>query len=154
WAGDWRSSPFGTESSEDSFVGWVESSRPTWSPNEFLGRGGSRRLDPPYGLSRLRGQVAGRNILVICLESAGAQYLRQYGAAEDPMPHLTALAPQSLLFENAYTAYPETIRSFFAVQCATWPALDTGPEDYERLAAPGIAQVLLNAGYRAGLFHS
>src|SRR5258708_31797093 len=70
------------------------------------------------------------------------------------MPHLTALARQSLLFENAYTAYPETIRSFFAVQCATWPALDTRPDDYERVAAPGMAQLLADAGYRTGLFHS
>jgi hypothetical protein len=121
-AGDWRSSPFGTEHGEE--------------------------------LALLRGQAAGRNVVVIHLESTGARYLHPYGAAQDPMPHLTALARQSLLFENAYTAYPETIRSFFAVQCATWPALDTSPEDYERAAAPGLAQVLTKAGYRTGLFHS
>jgi hypothetical protein len=105
-------------------------------------------------LSWLSGQAAGRNVLVIHLESTGAQYLRPYGAGDDPMPHLTALAHESLLFENAYTTYPETIRSFFAVQCATWPALDTHPEDYERVATPGIAQILADAGYRTGLFHS
>jgi arylsulfatase A-like enzyme len=121
-AGDWSSSPFGSEYGED--------------------------------LSRFRGQASGRNVVVIHLESTGAQYLRPYGASEDPMPHLTALARQSLLFENAYTAYPETIRSFFAVQCATWPALDTRPDDYERVAAPGMAQLLADAGYRTGLFHS
>ena len=86
-AGDWRSSPLGSEHGED--------------------------------LSRFRGQAAGRNVVVIHLESTGAQYLHPYGASEDPMPRLTALAREGLLFENAYTAYPETIRSFFAVQCAT-----------------------------------
>src|SRR5439155_390550 len=88
------------------------------------------------------------------LESTGAQYLGPYGAGEDPMPHLSALAGQSLLFENAYTAYPETIRSFFAVHCAPLPALDNRPEDYERVPAPGIAKILADAGYRTGLFHS
>jgi phosphoglycerol transferase MdoB-like AlkP superfamily enzyme len=121
-AGDWRSSPFGSERGDD--------------------------------LSWLSRQAAGRNVLVIHLESTGAQYLRPYGAIQDPMPHLSVLARQSLLFENAYTTYPETIRSFFAVQCATWPALDTRPEDYQRLSAPGIAQVLADGGYRTGLFHS
>jgi hypothetical protein len=105
-------------------------------------------------LSGLRGAAAGRNVIVIHLESTGAQYLPSYGAAEDPMPNLSALARQGIVFENAYSAYPETIRSFFAVQCSTFPALDTGPEDYEGVQTPGIAQVLANAGYRTGLFHS
>jgi arylsulfatase A-like enzyme len=98
--------------------------------------------------------VAGRNVVVIHLESTAAQYLRPYGAAEDPMPHLTELSRAGIIFENAYTAYPETIRSFFAVQCSTNPALDTKPEDYEHVPAPGLAQVLAGAGYRTGLFHS
>jgi glucan phosphoethanolaminetransferase (alkaline phosphatase superfamily) len=105
-------------------------------------------------LSWLSRRAAGRNVIAIHLESTGAQYLRPYGAAEDPMPNLTTLARQGILFENAYTAYPETIRSFFAVQCSTFPALDTQPEDYEHVQAPGLAQVLANEGYRTGLFHS
>jgi phosphoglycerol transferase MdoB-like AlkP superfamily enzyme len=121
-AGDWRTSPFGSEPGED------------WS-----------------SLSR---QAAGRNVIVIHLESTGAQYLRPYGAVLDPMPHLTALARQGILFENAYTAYPETIRSFFAVQCSTFPALDTQPEDYAHVKTPGLAQLLAHARYRTGLFHS
>ncbi len=105
-------------------------------------------------LSWLRGRAEGRNVVVIHLESTAAQYLRSYGAAEDPMPHLTALAGAGIIFENAYTTYPETIRSFFAVQCSTFPALDTKPENYEHVPAPGLAQILAGAGYRTGLFHS
>jgi phosphoglycerol transferase MdoB-like AlkP superfamily enzyme len=70
------------------------------------------------------------------------------------MPCLTRLAQDALLFENAYSAYPETIKSFFAVQCAAWPALDTTPEVYERVPSPGLAAVLTERGYRTGLFHS
>jgi arylsulfatase A-like enzyme len=106
------------------------------------------------GLSEYRGAAAGRNVVVIHLESTGARYLRPYGASEDPMPNLTALSRQALLFENAYTAYPETIKSFFAVQCSLYPALDTTAADYEPSRTPALASVLANAGYRAGLFHS
>ncbi len=105
-------------------------------------------------LTRYRGTARGRHVVVIHLESTAAQYLGAYGAAEDPMPYLTDLAREAILFENAYTVYPETIKSFFAVQCSTYPALDTPPEAYERVSTPGLAAVLAGRGYRTGLFHS
>jgi hypothetical protein len=109
---------------------------------------------PGEDLSRLRGRAAGHNVVVVHLESTGARYLMPYGAAEDPMPHVTALCRRSLLFENAYTTYPETIRSFFATQCAVFPALDTRAEDYEPVHSPALADLLAARGYRTGLFHS
>jgi glucan phosphoethanolaminetransferase (alkaline phosphatase superfamily) len=124
-----------------------------------LDAGGDWRLSP-FGnpraedLTRYRGAAAGRNIVVIHLESTGAGYLRPYGAAEDPMPNLTRLARRAVLFENAYTAYPETIKSFFAVQCALYPAMDAPPEAYGRDFGPSMAAVLAGQGYRTGLFHS
>jgi hypothetical protein len=105
-------------------------------------------------LTCYRGRAAGRNVVVIHLESTGARYLRSYGAAEDPMPHLTALCQQAIRFDKAYTTYPETIRSFFAAHCATFPALDSAAEAYERVQSPALAQLLADAGYRTGLFHS
>ena len=131
------------------------------------------RLSPfgnPRGedLSRYRGAARDRNVVIIHLESTGARYLRPYGAAEDPMPNLTRLAEHAILFEHAYTTYPETIKSFFAVQCSLHPAMDTPPETYGRdfgprsqaslprrlRPAPGLATVLRDRGYRTGLFHS
>jgi hypothetical protein len=108
---------------------------------------------PGDDLSYLRGKAAGRNVVVVHLESTGARYLKPYGAAEDPMPGLTALGRRSLLFENAYTTYPETIRSFFATQCAVSPALDARAEAYEPAHSPALAGVLAAHGYRTGLFH-
>jgi hypothetical protein len=108
---------------------------------------------PGEDLSRLRGRAAGRNVVVVHLESTGAGYLKPYGAADDPMPRLTELSRRALLFENAYTTYPETIRSFFATQCAVWPALDTPAEAYEPAHTPALAGVLAEHGYRTGLFH-
>jgi hypothetical protein len=124
-----------------------------------LDAAGEWRLSPfgnPSGedLTRYRGAARGRNVVLIHLESTGARYLRPYGAAEDPMPNLTRLAGQALRFEHAYTVYPETIKSFFAVQCSLHPALDTPPETYGRDFGPALATVLRGHGYRTGLFHS
>jgi hypothetical protein len=105
-------------------------------------------------LRHFRGLAAGRNVVLIHLESTGARYLRPYGAAEDPMPNLSALCNHGILFENAYTTYPETIKSFFAVHCATFPALDTQSESYRYVRPPSLADGLSASGYRCGLFHS
>ncbi len=120
---------------------------------------GDWRLSPfgnPRGedLTRLRGAARGRNVVIVHLESTGARFLRPYGAADDPMPNLTALAREAVLFENACTTYPETIKSFFATQRALHPALDTSAEAYEHAPAPPLAALLGQGGYRTGFFHS
>src|SRR5262249_40805579 len=102
-------------------------------------------------LSRYRGGAAGRNVVIVHLESTGAGSLRPYGAAEAPMPRLTGLAREAILFEHAYTCYPETIKSFFSVQCSLHPALDTPPETYGRDFVPALAAVLRGHDYRTGL---
>lgn len=105
-------------------------------------------------LSCLRGAAAGRNVVLILLESTGAEYLKLYGAPDDPAPNLTALANQSLVVANAYSVYPESIKGLFSVLCSRYPALDTKPGLYASIRTPLIAQVLGAAGYRTALFHS
>lgn len=109
---------------------------------------------PSGDRSRLRGAAAGRNVVLIVLESAGAQYLEPYGAGLDPMPNLSALARSSLIFDNAYSVYPESIKGLFSVLSSRYPALDTEAESYSRVATPSIAAVLKAGGYRTALFHS
>jgi arylsulfatase A-like enzyme len=125
----------------------AEEAHGEWRVSPF----GSGRAE---NLLRFRGSAAGRNLVMIHLESTGAQYLRPYGAAEDPMPVLSALSHHSILFENAYAVYPETIKSFFAVHCSFYPALDTQAEAYEHVASPALARQLALQGYQTGLFHS
>ncbi len=105
-------------------------------------------------LSRYRGTAAGRNVILIVLESAAARYLRPYGAAEDPMPNLTRLAREGILFENAYTVYPESIKGLLALLCARYPAMDTEAEQYEQIETPSLAAVLKEHGYATAAFHS
>jgi phosphoglycerol transferase MdoB-like AlkP superfamily enzyme len=105
-------------------------------------------------LSRWRGAAAGRNVVMVLLESAGAQYLRPYGASEDPMPNFSQLSASALVFESAYAVYPESIKGLFSVLCARYPAMDTETENYAQIATPSLAATLKEAGYRTALFHS
>jgi hypothetical protein len=115
-------------------------------------------IAPPSGatidLEFLRGSATGRNIVIISLESTGAQYLMPYGATNDPMPNLTKLTESSVLFENAYAVYPESIKGLFSVLCSRYPAFDTQAANYARVRTPSIAEVARRAGYRTALFHS
>jgi glucan phosphoethanolaminetransferase (alkaline phosphatase superfamily) len=96
----------------------------------------------------------GKNVLIIILESAGARYLQPYGAAEDPMPTVTALSGRAILFENASAVYPESIKGLMATLCSRYPAIDVAAQRYASVRTPSIAEVLKQQGYRTGLFHS
>lgn len=105
-------------------------------------------------LQFLSGAGARRNIVIISLESTGALYLKPYGAANDPMPNLTRLTENSVLFENAYAVYPESIKGLFSGLCSRYPAFDTEPRDYARVRTPSVAEIARCDGYRTALFHS
>jgi hypothetical protein len=105
-------------------------------------------------LLRYRGAAAGRNVVMIVLESTGASYLKTYGAAEDPMPRLTQLASSSIVFENAYSVYPESIKGLFATLCSRYPPIHTPAEEVAALPCPALPEVFRKAGYRTALFHS
>ena len=109
------------------------------------------RSDP---LHNLRAVAAGRNVILIVLESTGATHLKTYGAALDPMPTLHALASRAIVFEHAYAVYPESIKGLLPVLCSRYPAFDLTAEAHARITTPSIAQLLAQRGYRTGLFHS
>ncbi len=105
-------------------------------------------------LTRHRGAGSGRNVVLVVLESTAAQYLRPYGAADDPMPNLSALASQSIVFERAYAAYPESIKGLFATLCSRFPAFDVSVEEHVAAPCVSLTRLLADAGYRTGIFHS
>jgi glucan phosphoethanolaminetransferase (alkaline phosphatase superfamily) len=109
---------------------------------------------PSEDISRLRGAAAGRNVVLIVLESASARHFEPELAGPNPFPNLSKLVGSSVVFENAYSVYPESIKGFFSVLCSRYPALDTEAESYARVRTPSIAGVLKGAGYRTALFHS
>lgn len=105
-------------------------------------------------LEALRGAAAGMNVVLVGLESTGAQYLRTYGAAENVMPTLEALAQSAVVFDNAYAVAPDSIRSLFSVICSRYPAFDTAPEVYARAPCASVAEAFRAAGYDTAMFHS
>ena len=118
-----------------------------WRNSPFGSRAGE-------DLTRFHGHAAGRNVVIVILESTGAQYLSPYGAERDPTPNLTALARESIVFEHAYAAYPESIKGLFALLCARWPAFDVPVDAHATAPCDSLPQRLSAAGYRTSLFHS
>jgi arylsulfatase A-like enzyme len=116
----------------------------------FTGFDQARQID----LSRFQGVAAGRNIVLIVLESTGAQYLRLYGAETDVMPRLSELARNAIVFDHVYAVYPESIKGLFSVLCSMYPAFDSSAAMYAAAPCRSIASVLADAGYRTALFHS
>ncbi len=105
-------------------------------------------------LSPLRGVMRGRNVVLVVLESTGSRHLGLYGSSPDPMPRLTALARESVVFERAYSVYPESIKGLFATLCSRYPAFDTAPELYADVPCAPLPAALHDHGYRTALFHS
>ena len=105
-------------------------------------------------LSKLAGTAANRNVVLISLESTGAQYLAPWGASNNPMPNLTRLTESAILFENAYAVYPESIKGLLSTLCSIYPAIDTSTESHAATTSPSLAHVLSRSGYTNALFHS
>ncbi len=125
---DWRSSPFGG------------SHGTTPSPRESL--------------AALRTIAPRANVLLIILESTAAQYLGAFGATSDPTPNLSALARRSVVFTNAYTAYPESVKGLVATLASRYPGFDVSAEHHAPMMSASVATALAHDGYKTGLFHS
>jgi len=104
---------------------------------------------PGEDLSRFRGAFAGRNIVMVSLESTAAQYV-----APDVMPNLSRLAQNAIVFDNAYAAYPESVKGLFSVLCSAYPPFDSDAPSYAAAPCRSVAAMLSAAGYRTALFHS
>jgi hypothetical protein len=129
------------------------------APDAVEGASGDWRQSPDGGpdvqdLTSLRGIARGRHVLLIALESTGARYLGAYGAADDPMPTLTAIAKTGLVFNDAYAVYPESIKGLFSTLCSRYPAFGTSPEAHAAAPCDALPARLAGEGYRTALFHS
>jgi arylsulfatase A-like enzyme len=121
--------------------------RTDWRASPFGGQ-------PGENLAWLRGAAAGRNVLFVVLESTAARYLRSYGATDDPTPNVTALAAHALLFEHAYTAYPESVKGMVAYLASRFPAFDVPAERHTAAMSPSLATIVGARGYSTALVHS
>ena len=105
-------------------------------------------------LTRLQGAAAGRNVVIVSLESTGARYLGLYGAGEEVAPNLSELARSAVVFEHAYAVYPESIKGLWSILCSVVPAFNTTAERQAAAPCDSMASILAKEGYRTALFHS
>jgi glucan phosphoethanolaminetransferase (alkaline phosphatase superfamily) len=155
--GPWITGRVTADRSCNAVIALLASTLPRLEAASDSGARDWRRTGAPVAdprLTELRSAGRGRNVVLVILESAGAQYLKPYGAVEDPMPNLTRLAEKSVVFKNAYAVYPESIKGLVALQYSLHPAMDTTPGQYRRPPAPALGEVLGRAGYDTALFHS
>ena len=146
----------------NSIMALVSSTLPRIRAAESTDQGRNWRQSPTglerdvEDLSWLRGIARNRNIILVMLESAGAEYLHSYGSQKNPMPFLDGLSKNAVVFENAYAVYPESIKTLYSVLASQYPALDVSPDVLARSQRRDswLAYGLKQAGYTSGLFHS
>jgi arylsulfatase A-like enzyme len=119
---------------------------PLPAPAHSLVEPGAQNLD----LSHLRGAAADMNVLLVVMESTSAQYLGAYGADPDPMPNVTALADNALVFDAWYAPTPSSMKVLFSLLCATWPYPTATAETYvaPRLPCHSLPKVMSEGGLR------
>jgi arylsulfatase A-like enzyme len=108
----------------------------------------------PGDLATLHGVAAGRNVVIVGLESTAAQYLPMYGGDDEITPTLAAMSKHAVVFDHAYAAYPESIKGLFSILCSTFPAFDINLNVLSRTPCDAVPSVLRRYGYRTALFHS
>jgi glucan phosphoethanolaminetransferase (alkaline phosphatase superfamily) len=133
-------------------TGWQPRVAPSHSEQDW--RRTPLSTETSADLQWLQRSLSGRNVILVMLESTGADHLKLYGAKNDPTPNLTALARHALIFDSAYAVYPESIKGLFSVLCSQYPAIDTRAEIYERIGNPSLPEIYRSLGYRTALFHS
>ena len=122
------------------------------TPNDWQQTGFAQA--PDDDLAHFRGVAAGRNVVLISLESTAAQYLGLYGTNPDVTPNLTRLARSGIVFDDAYAAYPESIKGLYSVLCSAYPAFDVTIESYGSAPCRSLPAALSERGYATSLFHS
>lgn len=103
----------------------------------------------------IRSAAARANILIVALDSARADHFRCYGYPRETTPNIDDLARQSVLFENHFADYPETLASIASLFTGTYADThESGKDNADYLTAVPwtLLGALRAAGYRTALF--
>ena len=101
------------------------------------------------------GTSAGRNVLLIVLDTVRADYLSAWGQARNATPNLDRLAAEGALFSRAYSPSSWTLPSHASLLTGL-PTYAHGVRTWDRLAASQlqVQEVLSGLGYATGAFVS
>jgi arylsulfatase A-like enzyme len=101
--------------------------------------------------------AAPTNLLVVVLESVGADYLSLYGAQHQTTPRLAQLAAErGVVFENVYAHAPSSPKGLVALTASVYPRIDWKliTRDCPEFDVPNLTQVVKSEGYRTAYLHS
>lgn len=97
-----------------------------------------------------------KNVVVIVLESAGAEYFDLYGGNYGLTPDLSRFSEHAVWFENAYAHAPATNKSMVSLLCSMYPwvSYKTLTQEYPNLDIPSISSTFKDNGFRTSFFTS
>jgi len=127
-------------------------------PTDFLPAGARPAQDGAPGVAlRERARAAGvRNVLILVLESTGAEYVGAYGASYGATPYLDSYRPQAMLFTRVYAHVPSTVHSLVALLLSVYHphTFRVLTAEYPRVRLPSIGTELRRQGYRTAFFNA
>ena len=96
------------------------------------------------------------NVLLIVLESAGAEYFDLYGGRYAVTPNLNDLSKHAVVFENAYAHAPASSKSLVSILCASYPWISykSLTQEHPGFIQPCISSELKQLGLRTSFFTS
>jgi arylsulfatase A-like enzyme len=92
-----------------------------------------------------------RNVILIVVESAAAEYLEDYGGRYGATPHLTSLKETTLRVDNAYAQAVSSTLSMGVLLSARYPEITVKPDHPTKNM---IGDVLQRGRVSTGFFHS
>ncbi|HEY2523976.1 MAG TPA: sulfatase-like hydrolase/transferase [Candidatus Binataceae bacterium] len=96
------------------------------------------------------------NVVMVVMESVGAERVQLYGAPFNNTPGLVELARHGMVFRRAYASEAETSAAYGALFTSVYPDHDwpSITQLAPALAIPGLPAVLASHGYRTVFIHS
>jgi arylsulfatase A-like enzyme len=116
-------------------------------------RAGSAGRSPLSGAARAAGV---RNVVVVVLESVGAEYLDPYGARYGATPELSRYSRDATRFANAYAHVPGTTYSLVSLLLSIYPkhSFRSITREYPRIEAASLSAELKRQGYRTAFLNA
>jgi arylsulfatase A-like enzyme len=109
-------------------------------------------------LSHLSGVADGMNVVLVVLESTSAAYIAAYGEnyEDDPMPNVSALTENALVFDAWYAPVPTSMKCMFSYLCSMYPYPDAIAESQLAPEIPchSLPEVLAESGFKGSFVTS
>ncbi|WP_190246276.1 LTA synthase family protein [Gelidibacter gilvus] len=105
---------------------------------------------------RISNEHGVKNVVVIVLESAGAEYFDAYGGRFGLSPNLNKYAEQALIFDQMYAHSPATNFSLVSMLASMYPDLSfkSITQEHPEINHPTMSSRLKEEGYRTSFFTS